>query len=135
MSKVLRDVNNARDHESGDDSKGHQNGSPSIKDDIASQPDTNPDVMDYDQTSTQVPIHSRVEGRESEPPAPRRPGVTTINGGSAGASTPATTSPPPGVPVKADSPAASSVSLAAVPIAQSGAAVPTARIQATPCCG
>ncbi|KAK4209976.1 hypothetical protein QBC37DRAFT_293439 [Rhypophila decipiens] len=124
MSKVLRDVNVAsRDLEPSEDSKGRQNGSPSIKDDIASQPDTNPDAMDYDQAVTQVPIHSRVEGRESEPPAPRRPGVTTINGGSAGALTPATGSPPPapGPVLKADSPAGSSTSLAGVPAAaQSG---------------
>ncbi|KAK3318061.1 hypothetical protein B0H66DRAFT_532571 [Apodospora peruviana] len=119
MSKVLREVNNVtRDHDSREDSKPHHNGSPSVKDDIASQPDTNPDVMDYDQSTTQVPIHSRAEGRESEPPAPRRPGVTTINGGSAGASTPATASPPPGVPVKADSPgAASPASISGVPAA------------------
>ncbi|POR33858.1 Putative transcriptional regulatory protein, partial [Tolypocladium paradoxum] len=36
---------------------------------------------------------------DSEPPVaiPRRPGVTTINGGSGGVSTPATASSPPGI--------------------------------------
>ncbi|KAK3943235.1 hypothetical protein QBC46DRAFT_377880 [Diplogelasinospora grovesii] len=110
MSKVLREVNNAsrdRDHDSREDSKTNLHGSPSIKDDVASQPDTNPDVMDYDQSQpagSQAPILSRVEGRESEPPLPRRTGITTINGGSAGASTPATASPPSGIQPKLDSP-------------------------------
>lgn len=109
MAKVLREVNNAvRDRDSREDSKVNHQRSPSIKDDIVSQPDTNPDAMDYDQppppAEPQVPA-PQPEGRESEPPIPRRPGITTINGGSAGASTPATVSPPPGPPIeKTDSP-------------------------------
>jgi len=113
MSKVLRQVNNSnRDRELREDSKLVRNGSPSVKDDITSQSDTNPDTMEYDHTGppsgSQTHINSRVEGRESEPPLPRRPGITTINGGSAGASTPATASPPPGPPIKIDSPEAAS---------------------------
>ncbi|KAH6889232.1 hypothetical protein B0T10DRAFT_48912 [Thelonectria olida] len=79
-----------------------------VKDEISSNADTNPDAMDYDQqTNTggsvsgqaQQPrsVSESVRG-DSEPPAatlPRRPGVTTINGGSGGISTP-TVSPPPG---------------------------------------
>ncbi|KAK0621694.1 hypothetical protein B0T17DRAFT_300093 [Bombardia bombarda] len=123
MSKVLREVNNVnRDRDSRENSKANHIGSPSIKDDVASQPDTNPDAMDYDQgqsVGSGVPIHSRIEGRESEPPLPRRPGIATINGGSAGASTPATASPPPGPQAKMDSPdAPSSASVTGVPNAQ-----------------
>jgi len=109
MLKVLRELN--RDRDTREDSKAIHNGSPSVKDDATSQPDTNPDAMDYDQAPPAPPAAapSVVEGRESEPPAPRRTGITTINGGSAGASTPATASPPPGPPVKQDSPDAVSV--------------------------
>jgi len=110
MLKVLRELN--RDRDSRDDNKVNHNGSPSVKDDVASQPDTNPDAMDYDQphaSGAQGPVPPTTEGRESEPPAPRRTGITTINGGSAGASTPATASPPPGPPPKLDSPDAASV--------------------------
>ncbi|KAK1759031.1 hypothetical protein QBC47DRAFT_293641 [Echria macrotheca] len=93
MNKVLRDVNStSRDLREG--SKPNQQPSPSIKEDVGSPQDTNPDAMDYDQT-TATDATARTEGRESEPPVPRRTGFTTINGGSAGASTPATTSPPP----------------------------------------
>src|SRR5690606_4725675 len=58
-----------------------------------------------------------VDGRDSEPSVPRRSGVTTISGGSAGASTPATASPPPqSLAPKADSPgAASSASVSGIP--------------------
>jgi hypothetical protein len=120
MSKVLRDVNSAsregdRDQESREDSKVNNRMSPSIKDDVISQPDTNPDAMDYDQgqqTGYSGPIPSHSEARES--PAPRRPGITTINGGSPTDSTPAPTSPPPGPPPKAESPVpASSASVTA----------------------
>jgi hypothetical protein len=111
MLKVLRELN--RDRDSRDDNKVNHNGSPSVKDDVASQADTNPDAMDYDQAPPAVPPAAAppVEGRESEPPAPRRTGITTINGGSAGASTPATASPPPAAPpAKQESPDAVSVS-------------------------
>ncbi|KAH6856998.1 hypothetical protein B0I37DRAFT_368974 [Chaetomium sp. MPI-CAGE-AT-0009] len=123
MTKVLREVNNAsRDniHESREDSKQAHRVSPSVKDDVVSQADTNPDPMDYDQAIPSVahpPPPASMEGRDSEPPAPRRPGITTINGGSAGASTPATASPPPSSLVpKADSPGAtSSASVSGLP--------------------
>ncbi|GKT59682.1 fungal specific transcription factor [Colletotrichum tofieldiae] len=81
----------------------------SVKDEAASNPDTNPDAMDYDQASNaaapQGPANNHTasvseSGRDSEPPAPqpRRPGVTTINGGSGGVGTPASASPPPPPP-------------------------------------
>ncbi len=113
MSKVLRDISNlSRDRdqqEQREDSKVSHQPSPSIKEDVNSPPDTNPDVMDYDHGSVaglQVPppAPSQAESRDSEPPLPRRPGIATINGGSAGASTPATASPPPGPVPKMDSP-------------------------------
>ncbi|KAK2071074.1 hypothetical protein P8C59_005527 [Phyllachora maydis] len=54
MSKVLREVNMAgrdgdHDRESPEDSKVNSRPSPSVKDDVVSQPDTNADAMDYDQ--------------------------------------------------------------------------------------
>ncbi|KAF6804130.1 fungal specific transcription factor domain-containing protein [Colletotrichum sojae] len=78
----------------------------SVKDEAASNADTNPDAMDYDQTPNAAPPQPAVNnhagsvsesGRDSEPPAPqpRRPGVTTINGGSGSVGTPASVSPPP----------------------------------------
>lgn len=120
MSKVLRDASSApRDlRGSREDSKPIPRASPSVKDDILSQADTNPDAMDYDQTAghgPQGPHHSVHEGRDSEPPVPRRPGITTINGSASG-STPATASPPPGPPAKAESPGAvSSASVGPAP--------------------
>ncbi|KAK7415163.1 hypothetical protein QQX98_006107 [Neonectria punicea] len=77
-----------------------------IKDEISSNADTNPDAMDYDQqTNAGGSVSGQAQPRsvsesvreDSEPPTalPRRPGVTTINGGSGGISTP-TVSPPPG---------------------------------------
>lgn len=79
---------------------------PGMKDELASNADTNPDAMDYDQQSN---AGNNIAGQalprsvsesvrdDSEPPValPRRPGVTTINGGSGGVSSPATVSPPP----------------------------------------
>ncbi|KAL2018381.1 hypothetical protein VTK56DRAFT_916 [Thermocarpiscus australiensis] len=121
MSKVLREVNSTpRDlRESRESSKPNHRVSPSVKDDVLSQADTNPDAMDYDQAlgpGLQVPISASIEGRDSEPPVPRRPGVTTINGSSAAASASVTASPPPGPPPKADSPgAASSASVSGIP--------------------
>ncbi|KAL1865546.1 hypothetical protein VTK73DRAFT_5212 [Phialemonium thermophilum] len=111
MAKVLREVNNAsRERGSREESKVTMQRSPSIKDDSASQADTNPDAMDYDQAHVAGHQDPRAhqEDRASEPPVPRRPGITTINGGSVGASTPATVSPPPGPAVKTDSPDPSS---------------------------
>lgn len=112
MSKVLREVNMAgrdgdHDRESPEDSKVNSRPSPSVKDDVVSQPDTNADAMDYDQHHQAIfqgPMPPQENGRDSEPPAPRRPGIATINGGSAGASTPQTASPPPAVPQRTESP-------------------------------
>ncbi|KAL2267862.1 hypothetical protein VTJ83DRAFT_5139 [Remersonia thermophila] len=130
MSKVLREVTSAsREHrESRENSRpAPPRASPSVKDDAVSQADTNPpDVMDYDHTgpaASNAPTSAGAEGRDSEPPVQRRPGVTTINGGSAGGSTPIPASPPPSglAPPKAQSPgAASSTSAAANPPTQSG---------------
>lgn len=118
MSKVLREVNSAP-RDAREDSKLAPRVSPSIKDDVLSQADTNPEPMDYDQTSlSQAPPPPSTEsGRDSEPPVQRRPGVTTINGGSVGGSTPATATaspPPPSLIPKADSPGAASSTSAAV---------------------
>ncbi|KAI1497849.1 hypothetical protein F5X99DRAFT_350622 [Biscogniauxia marginata] len=76
----------------------------SVKDDTSSQPDNPPESMDYERHSSVNPQES-AENRGSEPP--RKSGFTTINGGSAGVSTPATASPPPAQP-KAESPVPSS---------------------------
>ncbi|KAI1765419.1 hypothetical protein GGR53DRAFT_265163 [Hypoxylon sp. FL1150] len=81
----------------------------SAKEDTTSQPDNNGESMDYERPQS-ANAQEQVEGRGSEPP--RKSGFTTINGGSAGASTPATASPPPGQQ-KADSPAPSSSGQAA----------------------
>lgn len=111
MLKVLRELHHEK--ETRDDSRINQNGSPPVKDDVNSPPDTNPDnAMDYQHAPIAAPAAaaatSGTEGRDSEPPAPRRTGITTINGGSAGASTPATASPPPPPAVtKHESPTAS----------------------------
>ncbi|KAK4121560.1 hypothetical protein N657DRAFT_682640 [Parathielavia appendiculata] len=130
MSKVLREVNSApRDivRESREDSKPlNHRVSPSVKDDVMSQADTNPDHMDYDQQTIPPAPHApsltagMEGGRHSEPPVPRRPGIATINGGAAsagGASRPVTASPPPAPVVpKADSPGAvSSASVGVMP--------------------
>ncbi|PHH76877.1 hypothetical protein CDD83_4193 [Cordyceps sp. RAO-2017] len=76
-----------------------------IKDEVSSNADTNPDAMDYDQAGAGAGAGSTAPRRsvsesgrdDSEPPValPRRPGVTTINGGSGGVSTPATVNSPP----------------------------------------
>ena len=108
MSKILREVNVGPR----EDGRINRQRSSSLKDDIISQPDSNPDVMDYEGQPEPVPAPepSLPEGRGSEPPPPRRTGIATINGGSVGASTPAAGSPPP-VPTapKAESPDAVSV--------------------------
>ncbi|KAI3320168.1 hypothetical protein HD806DRAFT_507899 [Xylariaceae sp. AK1471] len=77
---------------------------PSIKDDTASQPDNNPEGMDYERHASTNPQEAG-EMNGAEPL--RKSGFTTINGGgSAGASTPATASPP--AQSKAESPVPSS---------------------------
>jgi len=113
MSKVLRDVNSgSRDlRDSREGSKPVHHVSPSVKDDVLSQAETNPDTMDYDQAGA-AGSQQGLESREAEVTIPRRPGITTINGASAGSSTPATASPPPAVPVKVDSPGAASAASA-----------------------
>lgn len=98
----------------------HGQGPSSIKDDVASQPDNTVDAMDYDRSSSDI-AHEVHESRESEPPLPRRPGITTINGSSAGASTPNTASPPPQNPTKAESPNPSSTG--AAPLAEPAVSV------------
>ncbi|KAM0486210.1 hypothetical protein ACHAPX_000914 [Trichoderma viride] len=82
---------------------------PAIKDEISSNGDTNQDAMEYDQQSATGTGPGQQHGSaprsvsgsargESEPPVslPRRPGVTTINGGSHNISTSGTASPPAG---------------------------------------
>lgn len=81
-----------------------------VKDEVASNADTNPDAMDYDQQAgapgaaagQTVPrsVSESVRG-DSEPPVaiPRRPGVTTINGNSGSAPTPTVSPPPVGAPL------------------------------------
>lgn len=106
MTKVMGDVNSQNERSrSRENSRAPRQDSPYLRDDASSQPDTNPDAMDYDHGH--VPLPSG-ENRGSEPPMPRRPGVTTINGGSGGESTPATGSPAPPVHIKNDSPEARS---------------------------
>ncbi|KAI1845856.1 hypothetical protein JX265_011249 [Neoarthrinium moseri] len=82
----------------------------SAKEETASQSDNNPDAMDYERQSSDQPPEPAEDRNGSEPP--RRAGFAAINGGSAGASTPATVSPPPAgaqpAPVKTDSPSAPS---------------------------
>ncbi|KAI1123450.1 hypothetical protein F5Y10DRAFT_251854 [Nemania abortiva] len=76
---------------------------PSIKDDTASQPD-NPESMDYERHSSTNPQEPGENGAEP----PRKSGFTTINGGSAGASTPATATASPPAQHKVESPRPSS---------------------------
>ncbi|ERT01171.1 fungal specific transcription factor domain containing protein [Sporothrix schenckii 1099-18] len=108
MAKVLRDINAREDAPGSPEQAKARNGSPYVKDDASSQPDTNPDAMDYEHAGGNVSHDAERNDsvdRGSEPPAPKRTGgIATINGGSAGASTPAPDSPPP-VPVnKQESP-------------------------------
>ncbi|GAP91867.1 putative fungal specific transcription factor domain-containing protein [Rosellinia necatrix] len=77
---------------------------PSVKDDTASQPD-NTDSMDYERHSSANP-QELGENNGIEPP--RKSGFTTINGGSAGTSTPATATASPPAQTKAESPVPSS---------------------------
>lgn len=151
MSRVLQDSNFGDEPElGGEDSRMQIQRSPSIKDDRMSQTDAQNESMDYEQTSTQTQHQgqpaqqslsqdarqdtpqgtpqaapaAQMDNRGSEPPAPRRTGVTTINGGSAGSSTPvAGGSPPAGPQEKAASPAASNGSNAGG-VSVSGSAPP-----------
>lgn len=82
-------------------------GAGSVRDDASNAGSHNPDTMEFDHASnsggngpsnpSQQPGGSAGDsGRDSEPPpAIRRTGVTTINGGAAKADTPNTASPPP----------------------------------------
>ncbi|RYP67568.1 hypothetical protein DL771_007180 [Monosporascus sp. 5C6A] len=101
MAKVLRNSDTAANRSLPPEP------APSIKEDTASQPDNNPpETMDYERQSP-ASQHEQVENHDGEPP--RKSGFTTINGGSVGASTPATASPPPPpAQMKSDSPAPSS---------------------------
>lgn len=115
MAKVLRDMNAREEQPNSPSEHKHDNGNgngagngntsgsrspppPYLKDDASNpdtNPDTNPDVMDYEQSASQDADQANSVGRGSEPPAaPRRPGIATINGGSAGTHTPAPDSPP-----------------------------------------
>ncbi|KAF3767336.1 hypothetical protein M406DRAFT_328420 [Cryphonectria parasitica EP155] len=138
MSRVLQDSSITEDGEqTSEDARMQIQRSPSAKDERMSQADTQNDSMDYEQHGAQqgapqpegqpqsasqpsaegarqgtpqaVPA-APMDSRSSEPPLPRRTGVTTINGGSAGHSTPANGSPPAAGPqdVKAESPAPAS---------------------------
>ncbi|TPX08013.1 uncharacterized protein E0L32_010344 [Thyridium curvatum] len=139
MAKVLRDVNSRDDRSaSHDENKAPRQDSPYVRDDVASQPDTNPDAMDYEQQSqarnSQEPA-PKPENRDSEPPVQRRPGIATINGGSAGASTPATSSPPPVNPAaKVESPEPQSSHSAAGAPAPNHQNGPTVEITAKELC-
>lgn len=134
MSRVLQDSSMGDEPErTSEDSRMQIHRSPSVKDDGLSQADTQNEPMDYEQPSAQnapqqqpqptsqpmvhdgshdtpqvtpqVAPPAPMDGRGSEPPPPRRTGVTTINGSSAGHSTPATGSPSAGPQdVKAESP-------------------------------
>lgn len=131
MAKVLRELNTSRDRDAREGSNANQQGSPSVKDDMASQPDTNPDMLEYDQPRPRGRSAPQADRPGSEPPLPRRPGITTINGGSVGASTPATGSPPHGPPVKMDSPDPMSSASAADPLPTNGSGAPGAEVDMT----
>ena len=146
MAKVLRDVNNRGERaESREPSRPPRQESPYVKDDASSPPDTNPDVMDYErpaQAGSQEPAGPSAESRSSEPPAaaaaaaaaaPRRPGIATINGGSAGVDTPASASPQPAThEVKMDSPGGrSSASVDAGPPANNNNQLSAATVDIT----
>lgn len=134
MSRVLQESSLSEEPERGrEDTRMQMHRSPSVKDDSVSQADTQNEAMDYEQTGPQpgpqqppqllsqpmthdghhdtnqaVPSgapSAPMDSRGSEPPPPRRTGVTTINGGSVGHSTPASGSPQAGAgDVKAESP-------------------------------
>lgn len=104
LSVMQRVINNDAALNNGQRSGSHTQ-LPSIKDEVASNADSNPDPMDFDQQSNSgsgglhlsAPRSVSETAREaSEPPTsiPRRPGVTTINGGSNSVTSPPATSPP-----------------------------------------
>ncbi|KAI8944832.1 hypothetical protein F4801DRAFT_594630 [Xylaria longipes] len=74
---------------------------PSIKEDTASQPDNNLEGIDYVRHSSANP---QEPGESNGADPPRKSGFTTINGGSAGTSTPATGTASPPAQHKAESP-------------------------------
>ncbi|KAH9889604.1 hypothetical protein F4778DRAFT_773242 [Xylariomycetidae sp. FL2044] len=87
--------------------------------DTASHTENSVDGMDYEHQHSTNP---QEQGENQTSELPRRSGFTTINGGSAGASTPAEVSPPPVQP-KAESPVPSSAGGGQpidVPAAQAG---------------
>ncbi|POS71334.1 transcription factor [Diaporthe helianthi] len=124
MSRVLNDINIGDEHErASEDSRMQIQRSPSVKDERLGRADAHHEPMDYEQppasgasqsaqqalraSSPDVPQAAPaapMDSRDSEPPRPRPSGVTTINGGSAGGSTPAALGSPPTAPqdVKAE---------------------------------
>lgn len=100
MDKVLRSGGHYQSQQA------NMEASPPVRDDIASQSDSNPDAMDYDRSAS---IHAPDPARTRESEPPRTSGFAAINGGSLGANTPATASPPAAAqPVQAESPRAPS---------------------------
>ncbi|KAH8651024.1 putative fungal-specific transcription factor [Xylariales sp. PMI_506] len=117
MAKVLRNGDRA----SSQQAPAEQGPTPASKEETASQPDNNPDAMDYERSSSAAPAREPTsEGNNGTEPQ-RRAGFAPINGDSAGAVTPASGSPPPtsaGQPTKVESPNASSTGGAAAEVAQ-----------------
>ncbi|KAI1266977.1 hypothetical protein F5Y18DRAFT_444735 [Xylariaceae sp. FL1019] len=101
MSKVLR--NGERDARP----QVREPAPASIREDTASQPDRNPEIMDYDR---HMSAHPQEFGEHNGSDQPRKSGFTTINGGSVGATTPATATASPPPQPKAESPVTSSSS-------------------------
>lgn len=136
MGRVLADSNLTEEPEGlSDDARLRGGGSPSARDDRMSQTDSQTDAMDYERTIPQESARSgshdqgrsssqgatpraalssaptaTAESRASEPPAPRRTGVTTINGSVSLANSTSAAGSPPAAPqdVKAESPAPAS---------------------------
>jgi hypothetical protein len=111
MGKMLRDVSDmTRRHSDGsrERSKPPQQRTPLGHDDISDQTDANLNAMGDDrlEAGSHAPGPAILPHNGSFPDTavPRRPGLATINGGSAGASTPATGSPGPVFEAKAESP-------------------------------
>ncbi|KAL2293070.1 hypothetical protein FJTKL_08066 [Diaporthe vaccinii] len=120
MSRVLNEINIGDEQERvSEDSRMQIQRSPSVKDERVSRADAHHEPMDYEQAPASGASQSAPQGsaprasspdlpqaappapmdsRDSEPPRPRPSGVTTINGGSAGGSTPAALGSPPAAP-------------------------------------
>ncbi|GAO17348.1 hypothetical protein UVI_02038680 [Ustilaginoidea virens] len=101
MQRVLNNDAAAGGNSAALSTRHKSSGGGGINDEVSSNADTNPDVMDYDHQTAAAHGSSRrsVSGSargDSEPPVaiPRR-GVTTINGGSGGVSSASVTNSPP----------------------------------------